>query len=192
MNLSYYKIDKEANNLRFMLFNSPKENSDNVEQKAVTVGSDETIRSIQPRKAGVPAQAGFLIQSATHTYPFPPSQDYFVLVPNEYYEPRLLNEDVYDACLAGEQLPYCRQYSYPDITQFPTGWSDGNARRPGGSNNDVYAWGDRPEVLGELGTRKLATVARWQPQLEYEVPLQERKDGRKEDGLRRQLLKTTS
>lgn len=82
-----------------------------------------------------------------------------------------MNDDIYDACLAGETLPYCRQYAYPDVQQFPTGRSDSNTRRPGGSNNDVYEWGDKPEVLNELGTRKLATVARWQPELEYEVPL---------------------
>lgn len=54
------------------------------------------------------------------------------------------------------------------MPQYPTGWSD-FARRPGGSAGDVYAWGDKPEILGELETRKLATLARWQPELEYDV-----------------------
>lgn len=44
-------------------------------------------------------------------------------------------------------------------------------RRPGGSLADVYAWGDRPEILEEIGSRKLATLARWQPELQYEIDL---------------------
>ena len=45
--------------------------------------------------------------------------DYFVLIPQEYYEPRILKQDVYAPCLAGQTLPYCRHYSYPDLAAFP-------------------------------------------------------------------------
>ena len=44
--------------------------------------------------------------------------DYFVFLPREYYEPSILKEDVFQPCLAGETLPYCRQYTYPDLGNF--------------------------------------------------------------------------
>ena len=96
--------------------------------------------------------------------------DYFVLVPHEYYEPTILKEDVFSPCLAGGQnIPYCRQFSYPDVEGFPVAYSD-YAVRPGEYEpDDVYAWADRPEVLGEIGARKLATLARWQPELEFDI-----------------------
>lgn len=93
------------------------------------------------------------------------------MVPNQYYEPSILNEHVYNPCIAGEVLPYCRDYVYPDVRQFPTTTSE-MAQRPGGGT-DVYAWSDRPDIQSELGSRKLATLARWQPDLEYEVSLNE-------------------
>ena len=45
--------------------------------------------------------------------------DYFVLIPQEYYEPRILQQDIYAPCLAGQTLPYCKHYSYPDLAAFP-------------------------------------------------------------------------
>ena len=45
-----------------------------------------------------------------------------------------------------------------------------NAERPGGGS-DTYEWSDKPEVLQELGTSKLASVAKWQPELVYPVVL---------------------
>ena len=69
-------------------------------------------------------------------------QDYFVLVPKEYFEPLILKEDIYDSCLAGATLPYCMQYGYPDIAQNPTALSEQHSQRPGGSLGDVY-WFDR-------------------------------------------------
>ena len=95
--------------------------------------------------------------------------DYFVLLPNEYYEPSILKDDKYLPCLAGQTLPYCRHYSYPAISGFPKAYSTA-AERPGGGP-DVYAWGDNPQVLSELGTSKLASLARWQPDLTYPVQL---------------------
>ena len=71
-------------------------------------------------------------------------QDYFVLVPKEYFEPLILKEDIYDSCLAGATLPYCMQYGYPDIAQNPTALSEQHSQRPGGSLGDVY-WFDRQE-----------------------------------------------
>jgi laminin alpha 3/5 len=96
--------------------------------------------------------------------------DYFVLVPREYYEPSILKQDVYEPCLAGEILPYCRHYSYPDLAAFPKTYSN-NAERPGGGT-DVYAWTDNPQILAELGTSKVASLAKWQPELVYPVDLQ--------------------
>ena len=98
--------------------------------------------------------------------------DYFVMLPHEYYEPTILKGDVYDPCLAGEKLPLCRQYSYPDISAHP---QTQRAQRPGGAT-DIYAWEDRPDILNELGSRRLASIAKWQPQLEY--PLDVRDPGK--------------
>jgi hypothetical protein len=94
-------------------------------------------------------------------------QDYFVFVPREYYEPAILKEDVYTPCIAGEVLPYCRHYSYPDLPAHPRVYSS-QSSRPGGGP-DVYSWSDNMDVLAELGTSKLASLARWQPELVYPV-----------------------
>lgn len=96
--------------------------------------------------------------------------DYFVLLPHEYYEPSILKEEVYEPCLAGQVLPYCRHYSYPDLASFPKTYSD-NAERPGGGAG--YAWSDDPQILAELGTSQLASIAKWQPELEYPIDLKE-------------------
>ncbi len=95
------------------------------------------------------------------------------MVPNEYYEPTLLKEQELEPCLAGAAgrgVPYCRHFVYPDVSSFPTGWAD-YAERPGGGGGQVYSWEDDPNVLAELGSRKLATMARWQPELEFPVRL---------------------
>ena len=71
-------------------------------------------------------------------------------------------------CVAGEVLPYCRDYVYPDISRFPAASSAGeDASRPGGTPGDVIAWGDRPEILDELGSTQMAQLAPWQPEIEY-------------------------
>lgn len=98
-------------------------------------------------------------------------QDYFVLLPAEYYEPSILKQDVFEPCLAGETSEYCRHYSYPDLAAFRKTYSS-NAERPGGGT-DVYAWSEKPELLAELGTPRLASVAKWQPELQYPVELDE-------------------
>ena len=100
--------------------------------------------------------------------------DYFVLVPKEYFEPLILKEDIYESCLAGVTLPYCMQYGYPDVSQHPTALSEQHSQRPGGSLGDVY-WLDRQDIADEVGTggQKMATLARWQPELEFDVDLQE-------------------
>ena len=95
--------------------------------------------------------------------------DYFVFLPREYYEPSILKEDVFQPCLAGETSPYCRHYTYPDLAAFPKTDSY-NAERPGGGS-DTYEWSDNPGILAELGTSKLASVAKWQPELVYPVEL---------------------
>lgn len=98
-----------------------------------------------------------------------------MLVPQEYFEPSILKEDIYAPCLAGGRHAdaYCREYGFTDVRQFPKAYSDANVRRPGGSVGDVYAWGDSREILDELGSSRLGTLARWQPELEYEINLHE-------------------
>ena len=95
--------------------------------------------------------------------------DYFVFLPREYYEPSILKEDVFQPCLAGETLPYCRHYTYPDVAEFPKTYSN-DAELPGGAPN-TFGWTDDPAILAELGTSKLASVAKWQPELVYPVDL---------------------
>ena len=69
-------------------------------------------------------------------------QDYFVLLPQEYYEPSLLKEQVLEPCLAtgmsgSEPVPpFCRHYVYPDASAFPVGWAD-YAEIPGGRGGSV-------------------------------------------------------
>ncbi len=95
-----------------------------------------------------------------------------MLVPSDYYEPTILKDQVLSPCLAGQSQPLCRQYTYPDTRNlFPTAWSD-YAERPDGGT-DVYSWEDDPNVLSELGSRRLASLARWQPELDYRVDLAE-------------------
>ena len=90
-----------------------------------------------------------------------------MFIPREYYEPGILKEDVYQPCVAGQIHPYCRHYSYPDLSAYPRSYST-QSSRPGGGP-DVYSWSDNMEVLAELGTSKLASLARWQPELVYPV-----------------------
>ena len=94
------------------------------------------------------------------------------MLPREYYEPSILKEDVYEPCLAEETLAYCRHYSYPDLAEFPKTYST-DAEQPGGYAS--YAWEDNQlgsqDILVELETSKLASMATWQPELIYPINL---------------------
>ena len=98
--------------------------------------------------------------------------DYFVLIPQEYYEPRILKQNVYQPCLAGVTLPYCRHYSYPDLAAFPKTYGT-SAGRPGDSFGNVYKWGENdPELTAELETPQgMGVIAKWQPQLDFPIDL---------------------
>ena len=63
-----------------------------------------------------------------------------------------------------------RHYSYPDLAAYPKTYAR-DAERPGGGT-DVYAWSDNPEILAELGTTRLASVAKWQPETVYPIDLE--------------------
>ena len=95
-------------------------------------------------------------------------QDYFVLLPNEYKEPSILKEDVYEPCLAGEISAYCRHYSYPNLAAFPITYST-NAERPGGSG--PYTFQDDKGILSEMENPTLAEIAKYQDELEYPMEL---------------------
>ena len=89
------------------------------------------------------------------------------MVPKEYYDPTILKEDVYVPCLAGDQngeiLPLCAHYTYPELYGQNQIMST-ESKIPGRS--DVpYGVQGREELLGELQTRKLTTVANYQPKV---------------------------
>ena len=92
--------------------------------------------------------------------------DYFVLLPNEYSEPRILKYDIRTPCERG-QREFCRDYSYPVTSQFPTGtaWA---AVQPGGL--DVYPYTGNEDDLLEVGTDKAVQIAKWQPELKWNIP----------------------
>ena len=89
-------------------------------------------------------------------------QDYFVLVPKEYYEPTILKEDVYVPCLASQTLPLCGHYNYPSVDGYPKVMS-AEAKIPG-RVEDPYGVQDQ-NLLTELETPKLATIASYQPRV---------------------------
>ena len=75
------------------------------------------------------------------------------MVPREYSEPSILKQDVFEPCLAGETLPYCRHYSYPDLAAFPKTYSQ-DAERPGGGGPYKY---ENQDILAALGKKKNLT-----------------------------------
>ena len=89
------------------------------------------------------------------------------MVPKEYYDPTILKEDVYVPCLAGdlngEILPLCAHYTYPELYGQNQVMST-DSKIPGRS--DVpYGVQGREDLLGELQTRKLTTIANYQPKV---------------------------
>ena len=83
------------------------------------------------------------------------------MVPKEYYDPTILKEDVYVPCLAGQTLPLCAHYTYPDLYGNPQVMST-DAQIPG-RGDEPYGVEGRDDLLSELQTRKLTPVANYQP-----------------------------
>ena len=83
------------------------------------------------------------------------------MVPKEYYDPTILKEDVYVPCLAGQTLPLCAHYTYPDLFGNPQVMST-DAQIPG-RGDEPYGVEGRDDLLSELQTRKLTPVANYQP-----------------------------
>ena len=86
-----------------------------------------------------------------------------MLVPKEYYDPTILKEDVYVPCLAGQTLPLCAHYTYPELTGYPKIIST-DAQIPG-RGDTPYGVEGRDDLLAELQTRKLTYVANYQPKV---------------------------
>ena len=84
-----------------------------------------------------------------------------MLVPKEYYDPTILKEDVYVPCLAGQTLPICAHYTYPDLRGHPTVMST-DSRIPGTRGDTPYGVQGRDDLLEELQTEKLTMVANYQ------------------------------
>ena len=83
------------------------------------------------------------------------------MVPKEYYDPTILKEDVYVPCIAGQTLPLCAHYTYPDLFGNPQVMST-DAQIPG-RGDEPYGVEGRDDLLSELQTRKLTPVANYQP-----------------------------
>ena len=78
--------------------------------------------------------------------------DYLVMLPNDYKEPVILKSDVHNPCMAGDSSTgLCRKYAYPEATQ-PVAYQPQNPSSP-------YTWNDKPDILRELGSRQLTTIA---------------------------------
>ena len=89
------------------------------------------------------------------------------MVPKEYYDPTILKEDVYVPCLAGDRrgeiLPLCAHYTYPELYGQNQVMST-ESKIPG--RDDVpYGSQVTDDLLGELQTRKLTSVANYQPKV---------------------------
>lgn len=47
-------------------------------------------------------------------------QDYFVLLPEDYYLASILHQKIEKPCKINDTNSLCREYSYPNLTQFDT------------------------------------------------------------------------
>ena len=85
--------------------------------------------------------------------------DYVVMLPNDYKEPVILKSDVHNPCMADMDAQpgaagtgLCRKYAYPDANG-PVSFVPQEPSSP-------YAWTDKPQVLREIGSRQLTSLAR--------------------------------
>ena len=89
--------------------------------------------------------------------------DYFVLLPNEYTEPRILKQDVRAPCLRDRaEQDFCREYVYPTVDQFPSVDSR-DAVNPSGAR--YYPYTGQPEDLPNTGVEHVVQIANYQPEL---------------------------
>ena len=68
---------------------------------------------------------------------------------------------MYVPCLAGQTLPLCAHYTYPDLY----GYAAVRDGRIPGRQDTPYGIQGREELLAELQTRKLTAVANYQPKV---------------------------
>ena len=94
--------------------------------------------------------------------------DYFVLLPTEYTEPRILRQDIRDPCLRDGSQDFCREYVYPMADQF-SGVDSKDAMNPSGAG--FYPYTGPAEDIERVGADHVVQIANFQPELKWtDVP----------------------
>lgn len=94
--------------------------------------------------------------------------DYFVLLPAEYTEPRILKYDITTPCLRDGSQDFCRDYIYPRADKFPNVDST-KAMNPTGA--DPYEFRGEPDDLENVGTDHVVQIINYQPEIKWvDVP----------------------
>lgn len=83
--------------------------------------------------------------------------DYFVLLPEAYYEATILAQRVDTACKIG-QMGLCRHYSYPNVSQFDAAHGDGGFLNQGAFKESLTDFHTEQSQLDELGVGPLAIL----------------------------------
>lgn len=73
-------------------------------------------------------------------------QDYFVLLPEDFYLATILNQEVEKPCTMNE-TDLCRHYAYPNITMFDKSWGVGGFIPSGGEILQLEEWFKNTEVV---------------------------------------------
>ena len=90
--------------------------------------------------------------------------DYFVLLPTEYTEPRILKYDITSPCLKDQSQDFCREYSYPAADKYPNVDST-DAMNPTGAN--LYDFRGEPNDLENVGVDHVVQIVNYQPEIKW-------------------------
>ena len=90
--------------------------------------------------------------------------DYFVLLPNEYTEPRILKHDIRTPCLRDGSQDFCREYIYPSANQFKSVDAK-DAMNPSGAG--LYPYTGSPADLEQVGIDSVVQLANFQPEIKW-------------------------
>ncbi|XP_047502805.1 laminin subunit alpha-like isoform X1 [Penaeus chinensis] len=97
--------------------------------------------------------------------------DYFVLLPEAYYEGTILTENITTACMIGQdKSEMCVHYAYPDVFQYDYIYGSAGYKSVGGERLAVDLFSD-DEVLAELETQPMAWLNHNQPEVQYDIRL---------------------
>lgn len=73
--------------------------------------------------------------------------DYFVLLPEDFYLATILNQKVENPCRVN-QKSLCKEFSYPNVTQFDTVWGSGGYILDGDGTQNLREYFQDSEVCG--------------------------------------------